>query len=325
MDSFAQGWSKLALAFSRQSFGSADCQRMLNFDERMRPTAAQCLRHNWFSSQTPTAPILDKAALEALCSYSNYSSLTHAISMKLATMMNSAGVEHLTRLFQDCDVDKDGVLSSQELANALRDAGVDDASAANLAQKLAAAGSGGMDYTTFLAATLTHSHQKLAGLLRAEFDKMDKDKTGSLSREDFRELLASVGCGSQTDHILQSVDTSHDGRIQFEELLKHLKIERTPNDSLDIHEEPEVGLSTQFEQIMNPGPENAADVADIDLLLSDMEAHQLADAGANFTGPTGDFSANLEGAKGYEAQQQQLAARRGASPDVDQLLGELGF
>jgi len=193
------------------------CERMLVVDERLRPTAEQCLRHHWFAQPAANAPALDASTLEALCQSSQQSSLQRAILMDLVITLNCTQVERLTEFFRACDLDGNGMLSAAELERALQAAGASE----EIAARVAAASRGGMNYTEFLAATLSACDELVDDLLWAEFTKVDKDGSGSLDVTELAGMLESMDCGSRAIDIISKVDVSGDGRVQFDELLRH--------------------------------------------------------------------------------------------------------
>eukprot|EP00948_MAST-09A_sp_MAST-9A-sp1_P002966 g2966.t1 len=83
-------------------------------------------------------------------------------------------------------------------------------------------GSGVIEYSHFIAATINHQNVKSEGLLRMAFDSMDVSRNGFITKGDLRELLYNESSndtedGQYIDRILDVADFKGDGKISFEE------------------------------------------------------------------------------------------------------------
>ena len=74
------------------------------------------------------------------------------------------------------------------------------------------------------AATAGHFAKKLskeqAAKIREQFDAADVNKDGYLSKEELKNLLASLGSNVDAQAILDSVDINNDGKLDFNEFIK---------------------------------------------------------------------------------------------------------
>lgn len=195
------------------------CWRMLVVDERVRPTSLQCLRHRWFSRPDQSPHALHNEALRALSQIHERSVLERVISLNIVTSLNTSNLRGLSELFRACDKDRNGTLSAEELNAALKSAGVSDDAIRQMEEALKGP-QRYMEYTTFLAGTLSACEEMLDELLWREFTKIDRDRSGYLSREELAQVLKGIGCA---DMIFDKVDTTHDGRISFEEFRNHFR------------------------------------------------------------------------------------------------------
>ena len=80
-------------------------------------------------------------------------------------------------------------------------------------------GSGAIDYSEFLMATMNEQQLLSKEKLKAAFKMFDKDNSGTISREEIKEALGNVG-EEVAEKIISEVDDNDDGEISFEEFEK---------------------------------------------------------------------------------------------------------
>ena len=83
-------------------------------------------------------------------------------------------------------------------------------------------GSGSIDYTEFLAATMDAQMFLRDDYLKTAFDLFDKDKNGKIDRSELISLLqgedaANVIPSDELTKYIEKVDQNGDGEIDFEE------------------------------------------------------------------------------------------------------------
>lgn len=236
------------------------CMRMLSCDERMRPTAQQCLGHSWFKAETEAVSeaaaedhhqAADMGAAESaeaeasrsdaqmmgrlkgeLEAYQGRSKFEKAVLLQVASQAHMSQISHVAEVFQRFDSDRSGCLSGQELVAALRDLGVEQSEAESYASCLDVNGNNRIEYTEFYAACIGLLYESLRGLLWQSFCVIDVDGNGVLTRE---EILAVVSRAELVAHGFQGGDSSasrdewlarmevdESGHISFDELCRHL-------------------------------------------------------------------------------------------------------
>ena len=107
------------------------------------------------------------------------------VLMLIATQVNPKDVSDRRRLFQTMDTDDNGSLTLQELQRGLGD--LDDGP--DLIKQIMKAdldNSGEISYTEFLAATLSEEIYMREDYFDAAFKMLDKDNSGTLSRDEIR-------------------------------------------------------------------------------------------------------------------------------------------
>lgn len=175
---------------------SAGCRevlaRMLTFGEKSRPSAAECLKLPWFqgaevSCLSPGQPV------RALCADRQLRPWQKAALMEAAAQLPAADLAELERPFRSLDKSQNGVIAKGDLQLVLEEMGVPSTASAEAASVLLAAHdadrSGSLEWTEFVAAMLPASQEPFMAALWLTFQKLDKDRKGSLDRSTVSVLL----------------------------------------------------------------------------------------------------------------------------------------
>jgi len=228
------------------------CQRMLSCDERMRPTAQQCLGHAWCKDDAgdsnETLGANDQVASDsgtgdqstgkepglgnALSVYSGRSKFEKTVLFQVASNLHTSQISHISDIFANLDGDKSGTISPPELVAALKDLGVQKSDAESYANCMDLDRNGRVEYTEFLTACIGLLYESLRGLLWSSFCVIDVDGNGVLRRDEVQtalkraELLNHGFPGDQdstvtVDEVLAKMDVDRNGHISFDELCKH--------------------------------------------------------------------------------------------------------
>lgn len=202
------------------------CQRMMFFDERMRPTAQQCLGHSWFKDdvdhgapETPrghlggaiaagaTHPagaaanavavavggqhVLSRQHSSRSEDYVARSKAEKKILLQVTAHPHTSKIGQLGELFASLDADRTGCVLASNLVDALRHLGVEQSDAEAYLACIDVDRNGFVDYTEFASSCLGWLYESLRGLLWLGFwGVLDVDGTGVLSREEVREVIA---------------------------------------------------------------------------------------------------------------------------------------
>mmetsp|Transcript_113565 Transcript_113565/g.355161 ORF Transcript_113565/g.355161 Transcript_113565/m.355161 type:complete len:656 (+) Transcript_113565:110-2077(+) len=236
-------WSLIAHSSSQ---ARAICQRMLSCDERMRPTAQQCLGHAWFKAEAEaevaemaagdaeepaTSPEMMERLGRTLDAYKGSSKFEKVVLLQVASQLHTGQIGRVAEVFARADGDKSGTLSGPELVAALKDLGVENSDAESYLACLDSDSDGQVEYTEFVAACIGLLYESLRGLLWQSFCIIDVDGNGVLRREEIQavvtraELVAHGFPGnapsSSVEEVLDRMDIDNNGQISFDELCRH--------------------------------------------------------------------------------------------------------
>lgn len=142
----------------------------------------------------------------------------------------------LKNTFLSLDTDNSGVLSMDEIQAGLKEAGFTNIpdELQKVMDSVDADGSGKIDYTEFIAASMSQREYLQEEVCWKAFRVFDKDGNGVITPEELRDVLGSeskemeASFSRNTDEIMQIIndcDTDGDGCINFEEFLVMMKKE----------------------------------------------------------------------------------------------------
>nr|AGQ20411.1 calcium dependent protein kinase 2 [Zingiber officinale] len=212
-------------------------KKLLVKDPRARLTAAQALSHPWVREGGSASEIpLDISVLSNMRQFVKYSRLKQFALRAIASTLDEEELADLKDQFQVIDVDKSGLISFEEMKQALAKDVPWRLRGPRVPETLQAIDSntdGLVDFTEFVAATL-HVHQmeqdsdKWHVRCKAAFDKFDMDGDGYITPE---ELRMHTGLKGSIEPLLEEADIDKDGRIS---LLEFRKLLRTASMSSNV-------------------------------------------------------------------------------------------
>mmetsp|Transcript_91338 Transcript_91338/g.263623 ORF Transcript_91338/g.263623 Transcript_91338/m.263623 type:complete len:623 (+) Transcript_91338:3-1871(+) len=231
----------------------AICKRMLNWDERMRPTAQQCLSHAWFKDHDagapeqsdPEEPSTEDAAgkqltcrsgvgsdsvVQAVGDYMSRSKFEKTVLLQVASQLHIGQMSRVYEVFMAADADQSGTLSPDELVAALAQLGVQRVDAQAYAERVDLDADGMIEYTELATGCIGLLYSELRGLLWQSFCMLDVDGNGSLSRDEVQAVIARSELiqhgfpGGQppetVEQIIAGMDLDGNGQVSFEELCR---------------------------------------------------------------------------------------------------------
>lgn len=305
------------------------CQRMLEFDQRPRPGAQQCLGSNWLKNCTRHAsgalgPKVKSALADALGNWRERSELQQAVSFQIAAGVSSGSVEELNAIFRNFDKNSTGTLSKEELEAALTQLGLNSTEIVQIVASLDQNMDGKCEYSEFLAASLAVLDDQFDDMLWDAFKRFDLDGNGYLSESEVRRVFEDMKAGSAgrggaaaaASASMRTIDINRDGKVSFDEFLLHFGRGKTAKKRGG----KESGLMKCVQHSAASGPSSTTKKthgADLDGLLDEIDAGMRGPALHQDARPLPPPAATT-------TRPKLSQGKPSPSDDLDSLLAELG-
>jgi len=198
----------------------------LTFEEAKRPSAADLLAHEWLTKKIsqPSGGYVGKDLGAKLKVFRGVSKLKKAALTLIAQQLKDDDIEELKKTFTLLDANKDGTLSAKEIADGMAKHKVQiPADLDEVIRQLDTDGSGNIDYTEFVAATITQKQYSKKEVLWAAFRTFDLDGDGSITKSELSQVLKNAS-ETLVESMVVEHDTDGDGTISFEEFVKMMSI-----------------------------------------------------------------------------------------------------
>eukprot|EP00927_Polykrikos_kofoidii_P009432 TRINITY_DN13932_c0_g1_i3.p1 TRINITY_DN13932_c0_g1~~TRINITY_DN13932_c0_g1_i3.p1 ORF type:complete len:713 (+),score=102.39 TRINITY_DN13932_c0_g1_i3:167-2305(+) len=198
------------------------CQMLLTTDEKARPSAKECLCHKWFERFLSSCPGASDTGIDfdgvvkALVAWKDTTTMHRAVCLRIASECSE--VRKFAAIFTQMDLDKNGVLSTEEVTLALRQHGISDYVGNAVVEALDFNGDGCCEYLELGAACLSMLGSEYDNLVWQEFKMLDMMNQGKLNMVCFNrfiEKLKPLDFGRS--FTLNDLDTNRDGFISWEE------------------------------------------------------------------------------------------------------------
>jgi len=204
---------------------------LLKMNPRDRYTAAQALNHEWIEKTAPKASnvSLQDNFVDNLRGFRSQNKLKKAALHIIAGQLNEDQIKSLREKFMALDGNGDGLLTANEMKEGLAKAGLKDipADLQQILEDVDSDGSGVIDYTEFLAATLDKRCYVQEDVCWSAFRLFDKNGDGKISQEELRAVLedneVQEVAGAETVQMLKELDGNGDGFIDFDEFMQMMR------------------------------------------------------------------------------------------------------
>jgi len=163
-------------------------------------------------------------------SFTEHNRLKKAALQVVARNISDDSIEELRTIFLELDEDNSGMLSMDEIEQALSKFNVTGNVRAEMRMimgEMAEDSDSNISYSKFIAATIQKQHYLKEEVCKAAFHLFDADDDGYISKKDLVILLANgnedFGVGVSEDEvndIMNEVDRSGDGEISYEEFME---------------------------------------------------------------------------------------------------------
>jgi calcium-dependent protein kinase len=188
-----------------------------------RLTAQEVMQHVWVDKNAPNSTgYIDNLNINHLKKYCIENKLKKAVLTFIATRLKDNEIEHLKEVFNELDLNKDGILTFEEMKNGLCTAFSDcKYNIEELFRNFDTDNTGTVGYTEFIAATIEqYTYMKQEKLLEA-FKTFDKDNSGKISKEEIKNTLKLNDISSDMlQSCIDKFDLNGDGEIDYYEFLE---------------------------------------------------------------------------------------------------------
>mmetsp|Transcript_68459 Transcript_68459/g.189430 ORF Transcript_68459/g.189430 Transcript_68459/m.189430 type:complete len:361 (-) Transcript_68459:144-1226(-) len=199
---------------------------MLHFDERLRPTAQECLGMPWFV-QGPASEQrvgFSQELVDAILQEREHRFWWRATVLQAAACLPGSKIEPLERLFETMDHQKRGSLQRADFAAALQKLGVAHEAADRAAEAADFSGDGCIEWSEFVATCLPASRELFAVSLQLAFQNFDTNQDGILEPSEVLQLLRSehidglhMPTSKTVETMVAELDKDSNGKISFRE------------------------------------------------------------------------------------------------------------
>jgi calcium-dependent protein kinase len=211
--------------------------RLLVMDVNKRFTVRQALEHTWVEKLAPNSSDknLSMAAVSNLKGFRAQNKLKKAALTVIATELSEESLKDLKDMFISLDSDNDGTLTVDEMKAGMIKAGIKDIppNLMEIMKEVDSDGSGVIDYTEFLAATLSRKQYMQEDIVWSAFRVFDLDGDGQITREELAQVLSGERVKDveqalqlnkeEIERIIKEVDEDGDGQISFQEFFNMMK------------------------------------------------------------------------------------------------------
>uniref|UniRef100_A0A7S1WC29 Calmodulin n=1 Tax=Alexandrium catenella TaxID=2925 RepID=A0A7S1WC29_ALECA len=205
---------------------------LLKMNPRDRYTAEQALNHEWVKNKAPKSKglALQSNLVDNLRGFRSQNKLKKAALHIIAGQLNEEQIKALRETFMALDHNGDGLLTSAEMKEGLAKADLKDipAEVQQIMEDVDSDGSGVIDYTEFLAATLDKRLYIQEDVCWTAFRLFDRNGDGQISTDELRFVLDNgevkqVMGNSSIEGLMKEVDTGGDGQIDFQEFVTMMR------------------------------------------------------------------------------------------------------
>jgi len=218
---FDDGWSKVTQDAKKL------IKRMLKKDRKDRCCAQDVVTDIWIKDKAPKATELklhDNFA-KNLDSFRRNHKLKRAALHIIADNLDDGKIKEFRKVFTAMDADGDGQLTVTEVRKGMEKAGLTDipADLEEILKQVDSDGSGVIDYSEFLAATLETKLYLQEENVWAAFRKFDLNGDGKISPEELAEVLKDPEVLKEFGKQMVEIDKDGDGFIDFEEFMEMMR------------------------------------------------------------------------------------------------------
>ena len=203
------------------SSGKDFVKKLLIVNPKDRLTASQAIKHPWIAEsgkRTSTEMEVPREVLENIRMFAMSNHLQRAALSMMAYSFSSDDISDLHDIFLAMDSSETGTIKLSELVIVMQKRlDLSQEEMMDIFGKLDRAHHGEIEYTSFLAASMSNRMKLHDNLIRHVFDQLDHNHDGFLTLEDLRAALGSTIDGDDIEICIREADLNGDGLITYEE------------------------------------------------------------------------------------------------------------
>jgi calcium-dependent protein kinase len=216
---------------------SEDAKNLIRMLLKMNPkdrfTAEQALNHVWVRNKAPAAAnvsLTDGKLMDNLKSFRSQNKLKKAALHVIASQLGESQIKALRETFMALDENSDGLLTVNEMKEGLNRCGLKEipADLQQIMKDVDSDGSGVIDYTEFLAATLDKKVYMAEDVCWQAFRIFDRNGDGKIDKKEIAKVLNSdsdvqEAAAKDLAEIMAELDKNGDGEIDFQEFMAMMR------------------------------------------------------------------------------------------------------
>jgi calcium-dependent protein kinase len=192
--------------------------RCLNSDKAVRLNATEVLEHKFFHGGASATPFVATVAtnLKEFCANTKFK--VQVLSL-MTSMLDQDELGSLKRVFHEIDANGDGQITAEELREAFKRQGLQDAAVLSQVDSLMKMadvnGDGVLSYEELVMTSVQRKLQNKEERLWEAFCKFDKDLDGSITASEIAEVLKVTK--AEAEVMIKEIDKNGDSTVDYEE------------------------------------------------------------------------------------------------------------
>mmetsp|Transcript_88374 Transcript_88374/g.248965 ORF Transcript_88374/g.248965 Transcript_88374/m.248965 type:complete len:725 (-) Transcript_88374:79-2253(-) len=213
--------------------GKNICEEMLTYQEDKRPSMAQLLQHEWFTTAKRELKTVTPAQFLGLQAFAKETQIKRTLLMEIASRLPMDRAQEIVELFESVDVNGDGRLSRKEIKAFFERMDFTDENLIESTFKaLDIDGNDELSFTEFAAGVLLLFKDLLEERLEALIEEFDLDRDGIIDTAGARKMMEGVAQALGDSSVKLVEDMISPGSMKYTDLKRRLMGGNSPKQDL---------------------------------------------------------------------------------------------